>query len=231
MITLSDLLYVFGGGVLLFVLCYLYRRNKMTHSQKFAARLIDKEGEHIEIPIGLKSAHDKTDPTLAELGFRTADPVLGEKIIDTTPSDTIFSRKRAPANTIADILVINVFAMPGHTFAGYELLQALLASNLRFGEMSVFHRYQEELEKPKILFSVASATEPGIFDLNSMGSYSCSGLSLFMRVDQTDQPQKVFDMMLATARQLADDLSGEIYDGNHEPLTKDSLSHYQQLLM
>lgn len=227
MIAISDLFYALGGGLLLFVLCYLYRRNKIAHKQKFAEQLIEKNKEPIEISAGLKNT--KIDPTLAELGFHTMEPILGESNV--TPSNQTTTKPRSSTVRTVDIISLNVFAMPEHNFAGYELLQALLAANLRFGEMSIFHRYQEDIEKPKILFSVASATEPGTFDLNAMGSYSCTGLTLFMRTDQTTEPQKVFDMMLATAKQLAEDLSGEIYDAEHEPFTKDSLLRYQELLV
>jgi cell division protein ZipA len=124
-----------------------------------------------------------------------------------------------------DIVVMHVITKPGLHFASYDLFQAISAAKLQFGEMNIFHYYDEQ-NKP--LFSLASATEPGDFDLNAMGEYSCVGLSLFMNLRETKQKEKVFGLMLDTALQLADDLNGELRESVGKPWNDQVLLEYHK---
>lgn len=123
-------------------------------------------------------------------------------------------------------LSLYVMARPGQFFQGYELLQSLLACGLRHGQMDIFHFYEQQQGETKILFSVASAHKPGTFNLAEMGQYRCPGLSLFFSVEPQADPNDVFDKMLDTARQLAEDLEGELLDQHRKPLTEDSMDAY-----
>jgi|SRR5688572_29379689 len=112
-----------------------------------------------------------------------------------------------------DFRILHVFAKSGNVFASYDLFQAIAASGMQFGDMNIFHYYEEE----KILFSLASATEPGEFDLSRMGDYAAIGLTLFMNAAKVDDPDAVFLKMLKTAEQLAEDLEGELLDSRRQP--------------
>lgn len=128
-------------------------------------------------------------------------------------------------------IIINIFAKPGEKFVGYELLQTLLAAGLRFGEMSIFHRYIDVDGKTIKLFSLARATEPGIFDINNMGAVNCNGLSLFLQVSENPKLNvKAFDTMLATAELLAEELNGIILDEKRQPLTMSRIDAYRHSL-
>jgi len=124
-----------------------------------------------------------------------------------------------------DIVVIHVVAKSGLCFASYELFQAISAAKLQFGEMNIFH-YYNEIHKP--LFSLASATEPGEFDLSTMGEFSCKGLSLFMNLREVKHKEKVFGLMLDTALQLADDLNGELRESVGNPWNDQVLLDYHK---
>ena len=80
----------------------------------------------------------------------------------------------APApkpSLLNDLLVISVVAEPGMQFGSYDLLQAISATGMQFGEMNIFH-YKIGNET---LFSLSSATEPGDFNLDRMGDFVCEG--------------------------------------------------------
>lgn len=113
------------------------------------------------------------------------------------------------------IIVMRLVASQNHSYGGYELLQALLANGFRYGKMNIFHRHKQKNGEGNILFSLASATEPGTFDIHDMGNCTCQGLTLFMRIDDHKKPSSVFEIMLDVARQLLDDLGGEIRDERH----------------
>jgi len=129
------------------------------------------------------------------------------------------SNNRGSEKYSEHISALYVMAKEGQSFTGYELLQALLSAGLRYGEMSIFHRYQEPNIQKGILFSLASATEPGTFDMQNIGAFSCCGLTLFLRkLANEDEGLKHYEMMLRTARQLTEDLDGILMDHNRKPM-------------
>lgn len=134
-------------------------------------------------------------------------------------------------NETKKIIALHVMTREEKVFAGYELLQALLSSGLRFGEMNIFHYYGDagELESRQsiqnILFSLASATEPGVFDMVNMGAFSCKGLTLFMqKSEDADDNKKRYDLMLKTARHLSEDLDGLLLNDQRQPIPESDFS-------
>ena len=173
-----------------------------------------------------------SDPGLSALGFSAIDTVLSEPQdppldLDADPQEQIIplripeKRKSNPQQ----FLVLFLIAPPRRPFAGYELLQALQSAGLEFGEMNIFHRYSEN--ENAVLFSVASAVEPGIFDLANIGGFFCPGLSLFMPLENNIDMSEAFELMLETAEQLAEDLDANICDSDHVPLTTEKLAEYR----
>lgn len=113
------------------------------------------------------------------------------------------------------IVALHVIAKDGKVFAGYELLQILLSLGLRFGEMNIFHYHRDANVQQDVLFSLISATEPGVFDLLNMGAFSCKGLTLFMRkVEDVQDNNMRYELMLKTASHLSEDLDALLLDGN-----------------
>jgi cell division protein ZipA len=123
-----------------------------------------------------------------------------------------------------DFLVIYVVAEAGKPYFGYELLQALLSAGMRYGDMNIFHRYERSHGRGTPLFSLASASDPGTFDLNRMGEVSCKGLCLFMNISECKDPIIAFEKMVDTAQQLIDDLGGELRDSDGKKMDHRALT-------
>lgn len=131
-------------------------------------------------------------------------------------------------NPALDIISIQVAAKPGCYFAAYDLLQAISATGMHFGAMNIFHYYLTNANGDRyVLFSLASSTEPGEFDLDKMGDFTCAGLTLFMNLYQVPNAEQAFALMLEAAEQLADDLDGNLLSSHHIPLTEELISEYQ----
>ncbi len=179
------------------------------------------------------------DTTLASLGFSALDVVQEEPHPATlapaaaaapvTPIAThTISKPEKTISAHAEPIVFYLLAAQDQQFTGYELLQALLSADLRFGDKRIFHRHDPiEGEHKKIQFSIASAVEPGIFDMANIGGFSCPGLCIFMAPDKVDDPIYTFDLMLETAQQLADDLNGELCNEYREPLTEEEIDEHR----
>jgi cell division protein ZipA len=177
-------------------------------------------------------SHQEDTRAYSELGFNE----LGDIFADHKPKPTQVAAPNSVANTKRraiqshGLVVLYLMAKQGQKFIGYELLQALLAAGLRFGDMFIFHRYQEPNGHGLVLFSLASATEPGTFDMNKMGAFACQGLTLFMNLTGPEHDLKALEVLLTTAAQLADDLQGVVLDERRAPIAPERIVQYQDLV-
>ena len=145
------------------------------------------------------------------------DNVLGlseSTVEEISSKEKPFSEKSTDGDEVLEIITLYVMAPPEYRYNGYELFQALLASGLRYGKHNIFHRHETKTGLERSLFSLASVNKPGIFELYKMGNFSCPGLVLFMLLKRISDPMAAFDAMLETARQLSEDLGGEVWDEN-----------------
>jgi cell division protein ZipA len=141
--------------------------------------------------------------------------------------NVVTSRQPKQSMPVDSLLVISVLAKPNQSFVSYGLLQAISSAGMQFGEMNIFHYYLPTLQGKVTLFSLASATKPGVFDLNKMGGFSCAGLTLFMDMKNVPDPEQAFELMLSVAEQLADDLDGELRAGQKNPWNNETLNQYR----
>ncbi|MBA2654873.1 MAG: cell division protein ZipA [Gammaproteobacteria bacterium] len=130
---------------------------------------------------------------------------------------------KSTKSAIEEIMYFTIAAKPNKPFVGYELLQALLSAGLRYGAMNIFHRHEDYNGNGKILFSVASASEPGTFEISRMGGYSGKGLMMFLRLSSNKDLMLAFETMLDTAKQLIEDLDGEILDDERKILSPEKI--------
>lgn len=107
--------------------------------------------------------------------------------------------------------VITVRFIPKNKqLSGERAVLALRSAGLQHGRYGIFHRLGDH-SGSEALFSVASLTEPGSFDLTNLGK-AIPGMSFFMVLPGPGDPVTCFDMMVETARMLAHDLDAELHD-------------------
>jgi cell division protein ZipA len=70
--------------------------------------------------------------------------------------------------------------------------------------------------------------EPGTFDLSAMGSFTTSGLVLFLQLPGPTEPVQAFDRMVEAARSLADSLGGTVCDATRSMLTNQTVGHMRE---
>lgn len=164
-----------------------------------------------------------------------AEPELKNEsapIVVQGPVSKMVAKQDSPHSNIKDdFIIINVIAKNGEHFASYDLLQAISATGMQYGSMNIFHFIEESPRGKLTLFSLASATEPGEFDLNNVGNLTCAGLTLFMNISRVPDPGDVFILMLETAEQLAEDLHGELRAAPNIPWSEDIYHHYENKIV
>ena len=143
----------------------------------------------------------------------------GEKV---APSEPAF-----PAEP-SEVLVLNVMAREGGEVAGDDLLEALITSGLKFGDMNIFHKRTGAQGKGPAIFSVANILNPGTFDLNTISEFSTLGVSLFMALPTPVNNLEAFEVMISTARKLQAHLNAELRDDHRNMLTAQTIEHYRQ---
>jgi cell division protein ZipA len=147
---------------------------------------------------------------------------------DTKPSGTASDREQPQAE---EVLVISVICRDAAGFKGPALLQNILESGLRFGEMDIFHRHESMAGNGEVLFSMANAVKPGVFDLDDIDHFSTPAVSFFLGLPGPRHPKQAFDVMVAAARKLSQELNGELKDDQRSVLTAQTIEHYRQRIV
>lgn len=137
----------------------------------------------------------------------------------------------APTAPVEEVLIINVISRDESGFKGPALLQNILESGLRYGEMDIFHRHESMAGNGEVLFSMANAVKPGTFDLDNIDQFSTRAVSFFLGLPGPRHPKQAFDVMIAAARKLAQELNGELKDEQRSVMTAQTIEHYRQRII
>lgn len=175
----------------------------------------------------------RTEPQQGDLNLAVDEPV--PTLLTPVDDEDRESRKNSASTgepaEVEEVLVINVVAREESGFKGPALLQNILESGLRFGEMDIFHRHESMAGNGEVLFSMANALKPGTFDLDDMEGFSTRAVSFFLSLPGPRYPKQAFDVMVAAARKLAHELGGELKDDQRSVMTAQTIEHYRQRIV
>ena len=127
-----------------------------------------------------------------------------------------------------EVLVVHLMANKGETVAGQQLLDAILSVGLRYGAMKIFHRHLNDDGSGPVLFSMANLVNPGTFDLNSMGDLEVPGVTLFMALDDIEDPVSAFNIMIEAIDSIVASLQLNVMDESRSSMTRQTIDHYRQ---
>ncbi|WP_211824197.1 cell division protein ZipA [Kistimonas asteriae] len=184
---------------------------------------VDDRRQAIDEQPDVVAVRDKPSPRQTVEAFSALDP---------EPSPPDFSDEPHPGalRQVEEVLIINLMARKGESFAGSDLLSLFISEGLRFGEMNIFHRHIQPDGQGDILYSVANGVEPGTFNLKTMEQDSTSALSFFMGLPgpEGSESMQAFRIMVEAVYHIAEDLGGVLKDERHSVLTQQTLEHYRQ---
>lgn len=109
------------------------------------------------------------------------------------------------------IVALRIIARGGGAFRGDDLILNLRGIGMRHGKFGIFHRL-DGTDDGNAIFSAASLIEPGSFDLANIRDQEIPGISLFAVLPGPIDSVEAFDMLMASARTLAQSLDGELLD-------------------
>lgn len=126
-----------------------------------------------------------------------------------------------------EVIILSVVLPQEHEMSGAALLPTLLTLGMRFGDMDIFHRYEDNAGNGKVTFSLANMLNPGTFNLDEMETFTTKGVSLFMTLPNAGDSFEVFEQMLNCAKQLALEFKGQVLDDKRSVMTKQTEQHYK----
>jgi cell division protein ZipA len=135
---------------------------------------------------------------------------------------------KLPRGVEPEVFMLNVVALSEQGFRGDDILQILLACDLRFGDMDFFHRHEFEAGRGAIQFSVADMMQPGVFDIDTMADMTTPGLVFFLTLPGPEDMMQAYDYMLETAQTVARNLGADVLDESRSVLTRQTKEHSRQ---
>ncbi|MGB1199698.1 MAG: cell division protein ZipA [Thalassotalea sp.] len=136
------------------------------------------------------------------------------------------TQKKTSIEVVPEVIVVSVVMSEENTISGAALLPTLLTLGLRFGDMDIFHRHQDNAGNGKVTFSLANMMNPGTFNLDQIETFSTQGISLFMTLPNAGDPFEVFEQMMSAAKQLSAEFHGQLLDDKRSVMTKQTEQHY-----
>lgn len=124
------------------------------------------------------------------------------------------------------VIILSVVMPANQQMFGAALLPSLLTLGMKYGEMNIFHRHQDNAGNGEVTFSLANMMKPGSFDLDTMETFATQGVSLFMTLPNAGDSFAVFEQMLSAAKQLAQEFNGQLLDDKRNVMTKQTEQHY-----
>jgi cell division protein ZipA len=130
------------------------------------------------------------------------------------------------------IIAIHLLPKSGRPLEGRTVLRLLRKYGLRFGEMDLFHRFEETTGEGAMMFSVLKYTQegPAGFDLDTMEQENFDGLSFFLALPGI-KPLQGFDMMMSTAQRLAQECYAQLMDDEMNLLSEQLKGHYRHQVL
>jgi len=187
---MTDLRWVlFAFGILVIVAVYLF---SLGIPQRWLTPIVELRRRKAAASVRVEPAFDEPDPPEDD---------------DEDGAERSHPAPPGPAETVVTLR----FIPNSKTIASDKVVLALRAEGLKHGRYGIFHKHAND-SSDEPMFSVASLTEPGSFDLSRLAETKIPGMSFFMVLPGEGDPVARFDSMVAIARTLARELGGELRD-------------------
>ena len=153
------------------------------------------------------------------------------KVSGSKPASSSNRAEPAPAKVAPvqqQILVMHLMAPKDQLLNGQQLQEAALSVGLRYGESKIFQRHLSEEGSGEVLFSMANLVNPGTFDLKTIEQMTTPGVTLFMALDDIEDPVSAFDIMIQSVDSMAAAMSLSVLDETRSSMTRQTIDHYRQ---
>jgi len=146
-----------------------------------------------------------------KLPFRSPSPRANPSPAHNSRQEPALAASDGTPTLPAKIVTIRILSKGAIPFPGEQLVLALREAGLRHGRYGIFHYFPAEVDDAPV-FSAASLTEPGSFDLTRLRTDAYQGISLFLGLPGPVDGVTAFDAMVTAARAISKGLDGNLVD-------------------
>lgn len=130
---------------------------------------------------------------------------------------------------VPEMIIVFFLMARDSVFSGADIALAMERYGLLPGTQGIYeYSAEDDQGRDKVLFSVASAVEPGLFDFENMADFNSPGLVAFMQLPGPVDSVDGFDRMVMLIQQMAEFLNAEIHDDKHSVVTLQTLGHLRE---
>lgn len=224
------ILLIVGGLLVGGIILDGMRRRRKTQSQDkvdaFNEKILEKTTDSLQDPL-LEGYFSKTPDMKVFKPTKPEPQAFQATQSRSEPEPSVLHHARMIEDP-EDIIALTIIPKQSRAFSGRSLLSTLEAAQMHYGDKEIFHRYAVHSGKEYIAFSLASMTEPGVFDLQLINQKMFPGIMVFMVLPGPYDPLMTFEQMLSAARQLASSLGGELCDHKRSNLTIQTIEHCRE---
>lgn len=123
-----------------------------------------------------------------------------------------------------DLIVLHVEARDAY-FNGSELLKVINHQQLKFGDMNIYHAYDDT---GSVLFSMSNMIKPGHFEPDHFADMRTPGVILFMQSALVKQADQAFDRLYHCADTLAKELDGQLTSASRMRLSETDIDAFRK---
>jgi cell division protein ZipA len=160
----------------------------------------------------------RVEPTLQQDGVAPDSGSERPPLLSPETSDAEQAPEEPIESVAQKIVTLRLVAREKKAFKGDDLVLSMRGIGLRHGKFGIFHRYDGN-DETRTIFSAASLVEPGSFDLANIKDQQIPGISLFLILPGPIDGVESFDLMMSSARALAQSLNGELLDESGSTLS------------
>ncbi len=217
-------------GVVIVGFVWLYRRTRRVDNEFF-------DNEYFDADPLLDDMSEKTVEKIESI----TDPEIAESKVTDEPDEPIKKKteEEKPINKSRPEpeLIIALFVLPDQEegFLGTDIFTVLQDQGMSYGKLEIFHHYGVgEIKVKDAIFSVANILNPGTFNPKEMDIFRSAGLVFFMQLPGAFGGRVAFELMLNTAKRVAENLEGTltnerqyILDQEMIDALRDKISRYE----
>ncbi|MEM7542091.1 MAG: cell division protein ZipA C-terminal FtsZ-binding domain-containing protein [Pseudomonadota bacterium] len=125
-------------------------------------------------------------------------------------------------------VTLYVHAGEGRELTGNDIVGALNAVGMRFGDAEVFHHFGVgDLQCEQSIFTVANSFEPGTFDLEKIDAFRTTGLVFILPFPAPLDGPVAFELLLNTAQRFASLVDGELLSAPQTLLDSQTIATFR----
>jgi len=123
-----------------------------------------------------------------------------------------------------DLIVIHVEAKSAF-FMGSDLLKVINQQQLKFGDMNIYHAYDETGE---IIFSMSNMLQPGHFEPDHIADMRTPGVILFMQLSLVNDSVSAFERLYHCAEVLARELDAKLTSAKRHSISEQDVDAFRK---